>query len=138
MERRRVMKMVVAESHGGERRQRKDRLQEKWAGKAGFRPTLSLIFFSFRTWNLLLFIGVKSCLHRGTNSSLWFNCEGYQPLAQGRHGTLSICSCRLPEVASLEWCHFRLCASEPVTTIPKCRGMSGDQFRAQFGKFGGR
>jgi hypothetical protein len=29
MERRRVMKMVVAESHGGERRQRKDRLQEK-------------------------------------------------------------------------------------------------------------
>jgi hypothetical protein len=29
MERRRVMKMVVVESHGGERRQRKDRLQEK-------------------------------------------------------------------------------------------------------------
>jgi len=29
MERRRVMKMVVAESHSGERRQRKDRLQEK-------------------------------------------------------------------------------------------------------------
>jgi hypothetical protein len=49
MERRWVMKMVVAESHGGERRQRRDRLQEKGAGKAGFRPTLSSIFFSLRT-----------------------------------------------------------------------------------------
>jgi hypothetical protein len=49
MERRRVMKMAVAESHGGERRQRSGRLQEKWAGKAGFRPTLSSIFFSLRT-----------------------------------------------------------------------------------------
>jgi hypothetical protein len=29
MKRRWVMKMVVAESHGGERRQRKDQLQEK-------------------------------------------------------------------------------------------------------------
>jgi len=59
MERRRVMKMVVAESHGGERRQRRDRLQEKWAGKASFRPTLSLIFLSLKTRNLLLFIGVE-------------------------------------------------------------------------------
>jgi len=43
------MKMAVAESHGGERRQRRGRLQEKWAGKAGFRPTLSSIFFPLRT-----------------------------------------------------------------------------------------
>jgi hypothetical protein len=59
MKRRWVMKMVVAESHGGERRQRKDQLQEKWARKAGFRPTLSSIFFYPRTSNLLLFIGVE-------------------------------------------------------------------------------
>jgi hypothetical protein len=57
MERRRVMKMVVAKSHGGERRQRKDRLQEKWVGKAGFRPTLSSIFFSPRSSTEPLFIG---------------------------------------------------------------------------------
>jgi hypothetical protein len=37
-----------------------------------------------------------------------------------------ICSCRLPEVASLGWCHVRLFVSEPVTTIPRRRGMSGD------------
>jgi hypothetical protein len=49
MERRRVMKMVVAESHSGERRQRRGWLQEKWAGKAGFRPTLSSIYFSLTT-----------------------------------------------------------------------------------------
>jgi len=49
MERKWVMKMVVAESHGGERRQRRDRLQEKRARKAGFRPTLSSIFFFLRT-----------------------------------------------------------------------------------------
>jgi len=41
-------------------------------------------------------------------------------------------------MASLEWYHVRLCASEPVTTIPRRRGMSGDQFRARFGKFSGR
>jgi hypothetical protein len=46
MEKRRVMKMVVAESNSGERRQRRDRLLEKGAGNAGFRPTLSSIFFS--------------------------------------------------------------------------------------------
>ena len=49
-----------------------------------------------------------------------------------------ICSCMLPEVASLGWCHVRLFASEPVKTIPRRRGMFGDQFRARFGKFGGR
>jgi hypothetical protein len=37
-----------------------------------------------------------------------------------------ICSCRLPEVASLGWCHVRLFASESVTTITRRRGMSGD------------
>jgi len=68
-------------------------------------------------------------------------CRMTQPLAQSRHGALSncqICSCRLPELASLGWCHVRLFASVPVKTIPRHRGMSGDQFRARFGKFGGR
>jgi hypothetical protein len=37
-----------------------------------------------------------------------------------------ICSCRLPEVASFRWCHVRLFANEPVTTIPRRKGMSGD------------
>jgi hypothetical protein len=75
------------------------------------------------------------------NFSHWFRWEGSQPLAQSRHGALSncqICSCRLPELASLGWCHVRLFAIEPVKTIPRRRGMSGDQFRASFGKFGGR
>jgi hypothetical protein len=58
-------------------------------------------------------------------------------LAQSRHGALSNLQKKLPEVASLEWCHVLLCASEPVTTIPRRRGMSGDQFRARFAKFGG-
>jgi hypothetical protein len=49
-----------------------------------------------------------------------------------------ICKCRLPEVASLGWCHVRLFASEPVKTIPRRRGMSSDQFRARFSKFGVR
>jgi hypothetical protein len=49
-----------------------------------------------------------------------------------------ICSCRLPEVASLGWFHVRLFANEPLKTIPRRRGMSGDQFRAMFGNFGGR
>jgi hypothetical protein len=74
------------------------------------------------------------------NFSLWFIWEGSQPLAQNRRGALSncqICSCRLPELASLGWCHVRLFASEPVTTIPRRRWMSGDQFRASCGKFGG-
>jgi hypothetical protein len=72
--------------------------------------------------------------------SPWFRWEGSQSLTQSRHGALSncqICSCRLPELASLGWCHVRLFASEPVTTIPRRRGMSGDQFRASCGKFGG-
>jgi hypothetical protein len=41
-------------------------------------------------------------------------------------------------VAYLEWYHVRLYASELMMNIPRRRGMSGDQFRAQFGKFGGR
>jgi hypothetical protein len=75
------------------------------------------------------------------NFSPWFRWEGSQPLAQSRHGALSncqICSCRLPELASLGWCHVRLFASELVKTIPRCRGMSGDQFHVSFGKFDGR
>jgi hypothetical protein len=38
----------------------------------------------------------------------------------------------------LGWCHVRLFSSEPVKTIPGRRGISGDQFRASFGKFGRR
>jgi len=75
------------------------------------------------------------------NFSSWFRWEGSQPLAQSRHGALSncqICSCRLPELASLGWCHVRLFASEPVKTIPRRKGMSSDQFCASFDKFGGR
>jgi len=59
MVRRWVMKVVVAEGHDGWRKQRKDQLQEKRAGKAGFRPTLSSIFFFLWMWNLLLFIRVE-------------------------------------------------------------------------------
>jgi len=39
-----VMKVVVAESHDGERNKKENQLQENWAGKAGFRPSLHLIF----------------------------------------------------------------------------------------------
>jgi len=58
-----------------------------------------------------------------------------------RHDALSncqICSCRLPELASLGLCHVHLFANEPVKTILKHRGLSGDPFRASFGKFGER
>jgi len=39
-----VIRVVVAEGHDGERKKRENRLQENWAGKAGFRPTLRSIF----------------------------------------------------------------------------------------------
>jgi len=41
-----VVKVVVAEGHSGEKKKRKGWLQEKWAGKAGFLPTLRSIFSS--------------------------------------------------------------------------------------------
>jgi hypothetical protein len=89
----------------------------------------------YRRWKREIFSTMEKTF------SPWFRWEGPQPLAQSRHGVLlnyQICSCRLPELAFLGWCHIRLFASEPVTTIPRHKGMSGDQFRAQFGKFGGR
>jgi hypothetical protein len=49
----------VAEGHGGERKKRKDRLQENSAGKAGFWPTLHFIFFSLRSSTEPLFIGSR-------------------------------------------------------------------------------
>ena len=59
MVRRHVMMVVVAEGHGGERKKRKDRLQENSAGKAGFWPTLHFIFFSLRSSMGPLFIGSR-------------------------------------------------------------------------------
>jgi len=102
------------------------------------------IFSSLGPSNPPLFVGGgrgQSCLQWRKISALDSDGKDPKPLAQSRHGALSncqICSCRLPELASLGWCHVRLFAREPVKTIPRCRGMSGDPFRASFGKFGGR
>ena len=51
-----VMRVVVAEGHGGERKKRMDRLQENWARKAGFSQCLDPIFFSLRPSTETLFI----------------------------------------------------------------------------------
>jgi len=52
-----LMRVVVAEGHGGERKKRKDRLQENWAEKAGLWWFLDLMFSSSRPSHLPLFIG---------------------------------------------------------------------------------
>jgi len=77
----------------------------------------------YRRWKR----AIISTLEKNFNPG--FRWEGSQPLVQSRHGALSnyqICSCRLPELASLGWFHVRLFASEPVKPIPRHRGMSGD------------
>jgi hypothetical protein len=52
----------------------------------------------YRRWKRAIFSTME------TDFSLRFRWEGFQLLAQSRHGALSncqICSCRLPELASL-------------------------------------
>jgi len=111
--------------------------------KLVFWLNLDPIFSSLRPSNPPLFKAVEegNLVYNGEKFQPLIQMEGSQPLAQSRHDALSncqICSCRLLELASLGWCHVRLFASEPLKTIPRRRGMSGDQFRASFDKFGGR
>jgi hypothetical protein len=68
----------------------------------------------------------KSFLHRGEITAL--DSVGKDPNRWFKLGMVhcQICSCRLPKLASLGWCYIRFFVSEPVKTIPRQRGMSGD------------
>ena len=124
-----VVGMVVDEGHGGEKGRGKREKLQKQGKMTGFWPTLDPIFFSLRLSNPPLFIGGgrgKSCLHWKKNSALdsvekdtncWFKVDMVH---------CQFCSCRLPELGHLGWCHICLFASELVTTIPRRRGLSGD------------
>ena len=125
--------MVALVSCSGGRKKKKQKKKicsgERKEGRLVFWLTLNPIFSSFRSSNPPLFIGSareKSFLHWEKLSAL--NSVGKDPNRWLKEGIVhfQICSCRLPEVASLGWCHVRLFASEPVMTIPRRRGIPGD------------
>jgi len=142
MVRSQVKKVVVAEGHGGERKQKKDCLQE--IQKAGFRPTLSSFISSLWAWKLLLFIGLErgqSCLQWGKNISPWFDLSD-------PNRWLKVCTsnCQIWQSKAADWTRWPIWANKrsrfrvflPDRTILEDKGVSGGHFGARVVEFGGQ
>jgi hypothetical protein len=107
MVRSQVMKVMVAEGHGGERKQKKWLFAEKWIQKAGFRPTLSSIVFSFLSMKFApIYRDTKRVIlsSTGKKSQPLIRLEESKPSVQSVHlelPNLAVQGCRLSEVATL-------------------------------------
>jgi len=108
--------------------------RKKTGEKLLFWLILDPIFSSLRPSNPPLFIGGgrgKSCLQWRKISAL--DSDGKDP---NRWLKVGMVHCQIVKSAAAG-CDVRLFASEPMKIIPRRKGMSGDQFRASFDKFGG-
>jgi len=129
---------LVGGWNGGEREGEK-KLQ-KQGKKAGFWPTLDLIFSSLRPSNPPLFIGDargQVCLHYGKFSA--FDSVGKDPNRWFKVSMVhcQICRKRLPEVACLGRRRRRWVVIQPNRAIWGCRASAEDLYRARFVKFDG-
>ena len=126
---------MVAEGHGGERKQKKDCLQE--IQKAGFRPTLSSFFSPLWAWKLLLFIGmerVQSCLQWGKISALDSTWAIQTVGSKWAPRTAKFADCPRCTLWANKRSRFK--PFRPDRTTPRDNGVPGGHFGACFVGFG--